>query len=773
MHCSLPDRPAPARRCPKKESEPTTRSFPQIIPPVMLPASTLYRTLLVLSLFPLVAGLMAQPEEDEYYKIITLPTPEGSMLEVGGLVTLPNGSLAASTRRGDVWVIDNPYMLAGAPPKYRKFASGLHEILGLAYHKGDLYCAQRTELTRLEDTDGDGRADVYETVQSWPVSGNYHGYAFGPKVSAEGKMYVTLNVHFDGQEWWRGQSRVPWRGWTMEIDPEAGTIEPYAAGMRSPCGIGIVDGQFFYADNQGDWMGSGGLVHLEKGDFAGHPASLAWAEHPASPVDLTSNDVYYRVNPRFSRPGEPFVKPENIEDEAPYPLAKLAEDLPAVKTPAVWLPHTILGISTSEIIVDETEGAFGPFAGQVFVSDQGQSKIMRVNLEQVDGVYQGAAFNFRRGFQSGILRMSWGQDGTLFVGETNRGWGSAGTEAYGLERLAWTGKIPFEMHSILAEPDGFTINFTLPVDKATAGNPDNYTITGFTYKYHPVYGSPLVDQMTHEIEYVEVAEDGRSARLKVRGLREKYIHEIKATGVQSYAGNLPLLHETGYYTLNKVPRSDTLTVPTTWLEARAAAEQAAAEKAQLEARIRALEAARARVPSGAQKAKVHDHVAPPETPPRRVQAKTVASPDNPASRSPASGNKNPTRMPGSWGGKADATVTLSTIPGMKYDRSTITVSAGNKVKFTFFNNDDMPHNIVFVKPGAMSTVGRAAGELGLDGPAKEYVPDLSAVLFHSTLLGPGSKQTLYFTAPEKPGVYAYVCTFPGHWRTMNGKLVVK
>lgn len=95
----------------------------------MFPTSTIFRAILLLLIFPLAAELVAQPEEDEYYKIITLPTPEGSMLEVGGLVTLPNGSLAASTRRGDVWIIDNPYMLAGALPKYRKFASGLHEIL--------------------------------------------------------------------------------------------------------------------------------------------------------------------------------------------------------------------------------------------------------------------------------------------------------------------------------------------------------------------------------------------------------------------------------------------------------------------------------------------------------------------------------------------------------------------------------------------------------------------------------------------------------------------
>ncbi|NJO87269.1 MAG: hypothetical protein HC821_04575, partial [Lewinella sp.] len=278
------------------------------------------------------------------------------------------------TRRGEVFIVENPYLLGGKLPRFSRFASGLHTILGLAYYQGALYCAQRTELTKLVDEDQDGQADIYETVVSWPSSGHYHEYSFGPKVGPKGEMYVTTNVSFVNPEWWRGVSTVPWRGWTLKIDPLAGTYLPYATGMRSPCGIGMIDGQFFYADNQGDWMGSGGLVQLEEGDFAGHPAGLAWADQPSSPVKLRMNDIFYRVSPRFSRPGGPMVKPENIEDEKTQTLAQLAQELPGIKTPAVWLPHSILGISTSEIISDTTGGSFGPFHGQIFIGDQGQSK---------------------------------------------------------------------------------------------------------------------------------------------------------------------------------------------------------------------------------------------------------------------------------------------------------------------------------------------------------------------------------------------------------------
>ena len=94
---------------------------------------------------------------------------------------------------------------------------------------------------------------------------------------------------------------------------------------------------------------------------------------------------------------------------------------------------------------------------------------MRVFLEKVKGEYQGAAFDFRSGFQSGVLRMAWANDGgSLYIGETNRGWGSSGDANQGLQRLIWNGKTPFEMKAVRAMPDGFEVEFTLPVDKKSA-----------------------------------------------------------------------------------------------------------------------------------------------------------------------------------------------------------------------------------------------------------------------------------------------------------------
>jgi cytochrome c551/c552 len=447
-----------------------------------------------------------------------------------------------------VWIVESP---TSGRPNYRLFATGLHEILGLACKNGELYCAQRGELTKLVDRNGDGRADRYETVYAWPLSGHYHEYSFGPKLAPDGDFIVTGNVSFGSQDWWFGKSFVPWRGWTMKIS-EDGRMEPFAAGMRSPCGIGSVNGAFFYGDNQGDWMGSGFVTHVEKGDFVGHPASLNWADRPESPVKMRQDMVYKLVNPR----DDPSSKPEYIRDEPMttiYEIGHSTYPYQQVKSPAVWLPHGILGVSTSEIITDDTEGAFGPFAGQVLVGDQGLSKIARVFLEKVNGQWQGASFDFRSGFRSGVLRMCWGSDHTMYVGGTNRGWSSTGKEPFALERLVWTGQMPFEMKAVRAMPDGFEIEFTQPVDKSTANNPDNYTVTSFNYKYHPVYGSPIVDFKENAVRGAKTSADGLRVRLVVDSLRLGYVHDIKPEGLRSYTEQVPLLHGTAYYTLNSIP----------------------------------------------------------------------------------------------------------------------------------------------------------------------------------------------------------------------------
>jgi cytochrome c551/c552 len=490
------------------------------------------------------------PKEDDFFKIMTVPVPEDVILEVGGLCLIPDGSLAVTTRRGDIFMVEKP---TSQHPVFRKFASGLHEVLGAVWKNDALYVAQRGELTKLVDTDKDGRADIYETIYAWPLSGNYHEYSFGPKLAPDGSFFVTLNLGFP-DTWWHPKSLVPYRGWALNIK-EDGTVTPWAAGFRSPCGISMVDDELWYSDNQGDWVGSGSI---KKGAFMGHPASLVWTKLPNSPLKLTQEQFFAKNNPRveYDKDGKPF-KPQDIVNEKFKTEFEEKKEFPDLTLPVVWLPHAILGISNSEI-VKIPQGTFGPFAGQLLIGDQGQSMVDRIFLEKVNGEYQGAAWAFRSGFQSGIVRLAWLPDGSLATGETSRGWGAAGEAAMGLQRLLWNNKMPFEMKAVRAMPDGFEIEFTKPVDKKSALDIASYAIESFIYKYQGVYGSPPVSTEPCPITGVKVSDDGLRARLIVKNLRRFYIHTIEIDGVRDKENYYNLVHPTAYYTLNNIPVGEKL-----------------------------------------------------------------------------------------------------------------------------------------------------------------------------------------------------------------------
>ncbi len=490
-------------------------------------------SILLLAISVGVFGQKPAPKtEQDFYEIKTLPIPQDLYLEVGGLATMPDGRLAVSTRRGEIWIVENPYQKDSHQTNFRRFASGLHEILGLAYKDGVFYCSQRGELTKITDTNRDGVADLYEPIYQFELSGNYHEYTYGPVFDKNGDMLVTLNLAWIGF----GEGKfAKWRGWLVKIKPD-GTLEPQSAGLRSPAGYSINDeGDIFYGENQGDWVGSGRITHLAKGDFAGNPGGIKWAKESNSPLKLTLEEI-----------------PDNSQ-----PMFEAAKKVKNLKLPAVWFPHAIMGISTSDIIQDTTKGKFSPFPGQYFVADQGQSKVMRVFMEKVNGVYQGFCINYREGFQSGILRERFGLDGSMFVGMTSRGWGSTGKDNFGLQRLVWNGLTPFEINTIHAKSDGFEISFTQAVDVKSVKNAASYALRSYIYQYHHQYGSPIINVNELKIKGISVSPDKKTVRISMDGIKQFYIHEFILKGVLNEEGD-PLLHETAYYTLNQIPAGDKL-----------------------------------------------------------------------------------------------------------------------------------------------------------------------------------------------------------------------
>ena len=121
------------------------------------------------------------------------------------------------------------------------------------------------------------------------------------------------------------------------------------------------------------------------------------------------------------------------------------------------------------------------------------------------------------------------------------------------------------------------------------------------------------------------------------------------------------------------------------------------------------------------------------------------------------------------------TLALGTIPDvMKYDKAELTVKAGHPVRLLFTNSDHMPHNWLLLAPGSLETIGAMADQMLADprAQARNYIPESPNVLFSAPMVNPNERVEVFFQAPSTPGRYPYVCTFPGHWRLMQGVLIV-
>ena len=127
-------------------------------------------------------------------------------------------------------------------------------------------------------------------------------------------------------------------------------------------------------------------------------------------------------------------------------------------------------------------------------------------------------------------------------------------------------------------------------------------------------------------------------------------------------------------------------------------------------------------------------------------------------------------------GFADARrIEVGVLPGLKFNTSRIEAKAGEKVIFIFPNDDSsgMVHNLAIITPGSTQTVLDAAVAMGADGLKKNFIPEIPELLASTPQVAQGMKYTLYFSVPEEPGNYHFICTYPGHGLIMQGIFAVE
>ncbi|MFM8470319.1 MAG: PQQ-dependent sugar dehydrogenase, partial [Limisphaerales bacterium] len=324
------------------------------------------------------------------FRAEAFPLPKEANLLITGMDFLPNGDLAVCTWPGEVWVIEGAQ---GAPAaaKYRRFALGLCEPMGVAVRNGKIYVGTKQALYRLTDTDGNGEADLFECLnQSWGYTGSYNAFVYGPVFDKAGNFILANAGH-------AGRWDANYMGWALRLSPDGQKLDTICSGLREPNGIGTFgpDRDVFVSENQGAWIGACKLNHVTPGKFYGHPS--AW---PAKQEE-------YGKHTRFD-------------------------------PPAVWFPYKLARSVTG--FAEITDDRFGPFRGQLMVGDFQNAIVTRVQLEKVNGEYQGAVWPFLKQVPSRVNRRASGPDGKLSVGgcQAPVSWKAVAPLDFALERISYT-----------------------------------------------------------------------------------------------------------------------------------------------------------------------------------------------------------------------------------------------------------------------------------------------------------------------------------------------
>ena len=222
-----------------------------------------------------------------------------------------------------------------------------------------------------------------------------------------------------------------------------------------------------------------------------------------------------------------------------------------MRPPAVWLPQDEIGNSPGQPI----EMLHGPYRGQLLHGDVTHGGIKRVFLEEVNGNYQGCVFRFSQGLEAGINRMAWAPDSTLYVGGVgmNGNWGWKGAQ-YGLQKLVYTGKVPFEMLRVKASTQGIAIDFTEDLSEESLGVLEQgIRIQQWRYEPGPQYGGPKLE--LEELEPGTLSTENQRSTLVIPLpdlKKDRVIYILLPKELTSAAGS-KLWSGEAWYTMNEIP----------------------------------------------------------------------------------------------------------------------------------------------------------------------------------------------------------------------------
>jgi len=602
-------------------------------------------------------------EDDGAYVIDTLTVPYENPWKapfyLAGNDFFEDGRAAVCTIDGDVWIVTGiDEKLARL--EWRRFATGLHQPLGLVIRDERIYVLGRDQITILNDRDNNGEADYYENFTNRYVSSSGgHDFITGLERDAVGNLYfASANQGI------------------CKVSPDGSSIEIISTGVRNPNGLGVSSsGKIAVSPQEGDWTPASMICFPEPGRHFGYGG------------------------PRDGR----------------------------VDPPVCFIPRGIDHATGGHVFAESSR--FGPLGGHLLTLSWGNCQALLTLTETIAGIEQAAVVPIEGEFLSGIHRGRMNpHDGQLYLtGAT--GWGTYATQNGCFQRLRYTGKAACLPISFNAHRNGVLIEFSDPLDPQSINLEDVFA-QQWNYNYSRAYGSPELsvtrpDTPGHDrvkITKVEVLEGGRKLFLEIPDIApvdqlHLFIKLRTAAGETVHRNLFATIHRLGPVFDAYPGFISNHRFQTSATDLRRAAT------------------------AGTRK------LAP-------TPSNFVKRPIDPA----LAGRK----------------ITIQCISGLAYDTKKFLVQPGEKISLTVENSDVIPHNLVIATPDSKAAVGeRAALMLTKPGALdRQYVPDMPEVIFHTLVLDPGQSDTLYFQAPELPGDYPFLCTFPGHWMIMNGIMQV-
>ena len=441
-------------------------------------------------------GIVSTDDGPLVVDTVTVPTknPYQALMFVSGHDFFGDGRAAVCTLHGDVWLVDGlDATLENVT--WKRFATGLHQPLGLRIVDDNVFVLGRDQITRLHDRDENGEADYYECFNNdGQTSIGGHDYAAGLETDRDGNFYyVRANV---------GVVKVAADGTSEEI---------IAAGLRNPAGLAVSDsGRIATSPQEGEWTPSSAVFNVRPNDWFGY--------------------------------GGPKVTPRR-------PLG--------YDPPICWIPRRVDNSTGGQVWV--SSDSWAPLRDQLLTLSFGRCALLLTLRDDVEGVMQGASVPLELSFDSGLMRGRFHpHDGQLYVSGL-KGWLSSAIRDGCFQRVRYTGQPLNLPTQFKVYANGLAITFSDPLDATTAGIPDNFRLQQWDYRYSSEYGSAEYrpsDPKQPGREDVELAsswlsDDDRTVFLEIEDLQP--VMQLQVSYALRSRDGRPIQNSI-YGTINVVPK---------------------------------------------------------------------------------------------------------------------------------------------------------------------------------------------------------------------------